>query len=193
MEREGSDDTTKSSITTAATAARQRVFGIQELADAILLLLDVPNSLLASTVCKEWRHMITNSAAVRQHIRLHPLPDRTPLQIGTDKTAECNISARSPWLFRSFTAYGILVIWRMRGFEMAVLAPRSAEQPMRFLDIRRKRVTYHHALAGAGTIAWVGDGDEILVAKVFERWAETASPLDRYMEWFYPKFPGGLS
>ncbi|KAK5132694.1 hypothetical protein LTR08_008738 [Meristemomyces frigidus] len=90
----------------------ERVFGVMELLEPILLELSMPEMAKAQEVCKQWKSVVEGSLPIRRALYLEP---------GRASDTKCRIVAHRHWKWPRYTAYA----WHP-AFESKVLS----EMPM---------------------------------------------------------------
>lgn len=133
--------TTKVPLAFGMMAARDRVFGVYELLEQILLSLSLSDLLIAMNVSQEWRFIILNAPSIRTRLLSDPISRFLRFDFHSEADV-VNMHDHSAWFFRTLVANGTVVILRTKQINVQLLVPNDVKQPVQLLDGRRTQVRY---------------------------------------------------
>ncbi|KAF2719974.1 hypothetical protein K431DRAFT_286288 [Polychaeton citri CBS 116435] len=111
-------------------AAGTKVAGIYELAEHILLDLDLPTLVVATQVCRSWRQIVVESRLVRGYLVEEALVDEPTKKLWSP------VNLNMPWAMKAALANGWLFIYKLDSIEILLFAPDHDTTSMRVLDER---------------------------------------------------------
>ena len=123
--------------------AANRVFGVFELLEAVLIGMPLFDLVQATTVCHTFQDTISSSKKLRDRLQSEPVPLFALLCPGKPETEDiCNVDNTSPWFFRTNVENGIVVILQTKDTDIQLFVPHDRKNKVCSLHSRRTKVVF---------------------------------------------------
>lgn len=121
--------------------AKQKVLGVYELVEAILIHLSLYDLLHASTVCQKFSEVVLTSRTIRRRLESEPIPVFARFQPDDPSTEDlCNVNRSTPWFFRTSVNHGLILILGTAIDNVQLYIPYDQNLSVQMLDGKRTMV-----------------------------------------------------